>query len=120
MNLLSIDEIKRVWSTLKLNDAGLIPAIAIDLKTNKVLMHAWMNKDAFEKTLSTGAVTYFSRSRNKLWIKGEESGNTQSLVELRIDCDKDTVLLKVNQKGNACHTGDHTCFDETLIWSKND
>ena len=120
MNAMSIDEIKRVWSSLKLNDKGLIPVIAIDGNSNQVLMHAWMNQEAFEKTLLTEVVTYFSRSRNKLWVKGEESGNTQSLIELRIDCDKDTVLLKVHQKGNACHTGKQTCFDEFLIWSKND
>lgn len=120
MKLMSIPEIHEVWSTLKINESGLIPVIAIEYKTNKVLMQAWMNKEAFEKTLNTGVGTYYSRSRNKLWIKGEESGNSQSLVELRIDCDKDTVLMMVEQKGNACHTGAHTCFDETLIWSKND
>lgn len=119
MKILSIPEIHEVWSTLKINESGLIPAIAIDFKTNQVLMQAWMNKEAFEKTLSTGFGTYFSRSRNKLWVKGEESGNSQSLLELRIDCDKDTLLLVVDQKGNACHTGAHTCFDENLIWSKN-
>ena len=120
MKLMSIPEIHEVWSTLKINESGLIPVITIEYKTNKVLMQAWMNNEAFEKTLNTGVGTYFSRSRNKLWIKGEESGNSQSLVELRIDCDKDTVLMMVEQKGNACHTGAHTCFDETLIWSKND
>ena len=119
MKLLSLPEINQIWSTLKLNDSELIPAIAIDFKTHDVLMHAWMNKEAFEKTLTTGLVTYFSRSRNQLWIKGEDSGNTQSLLELKLDCDKDTVLVVVEQKGNACHTGSHSCFDETLIWSKN-
>ncbi len=120
MKFKSITEINEIWSNLKLNDSGLIPAIVIEHQTNQVLMQAWMNKEAFEKTLATGNATYFSRSRNKLWVKGEESGNTQSVIEMRLDCDKDTILLKVEQNGNACHTGANTCFDETLIWSIND
>ncbi len=120
MKFKSITKINEIWSNLKLNDSGLIPAIVIEHQTNQVLMQAWMNKEAFEKTLATGNATYFSRSRNKLWVKGEESGNTQSVIEMRLDCDKDTILLKVEQNGNACHTGANTCFDETLIWSIND
>jgi phosphoribosyl-AMP cyclohydrolase len=120
MKFKSITEINEIWANIKLNDSGLIPAIVIEHQTNQVLMQAWMNKEAFEKTLTTGNATYFSRSRNKLWVKGEESGNTQSVIEMRLDCDKDTILLKVEQNGNACHTGAHTCFDETLIWSIND
>ncbi|MFM2233700.1 MAG: hypothetical protein RLZZ240_284 [Actinomycetota bacterium] len=103
---------------LRFNDAGLIPAVVQSASSGRVLMMAWMNQEAFTKTLETKSATYFSRSRNKLWIKGEESGNTQKVVELRIDCDADTVLLKVEQKGVACHTGDKTCFDGVLVWSE--
>ncbi len=90
---------------------GLLPAIVQDYKTGDILMLAFMNKDAWEATLSTGKATYFSRSRKKLWIKGETSGNVQNVREIRIDCDNDTVLLKVEQVGGAaCHTGYRTCF----------
>lgn len=93
----------------KLN--GIIPVIVQDFKTNKVLMLAFMNKEAWEKTLETGKATYFSRSRNKLWTKGEESGNTQVVKEIFIDCDNDTILLKVEQVGGAsCHKGYESCF----------
>lgn len=94
---------------------GLIAAIAQDYKTNKVLMLGFMNKEAWEKTIKTGKATYYSRSRNKLWTKGEESGNTQKVKEVFIDCDNDTVLLKVKQVGNAaCHEGYETCFFRKL------
>jgi len=90
---------------------GLIPAIAQDHATGEVLMMAYMNEAAWEKTLSTGKATYFSRSRQKLWLKGETSGNVQQVKEIRIDCDNDTVLLKVEQVGGAaCHTGHKSCF----------
>jgi phosphoribosyl-AMP cyclohydrolase len=90
---------------------GLIPAIAQDYATGEVLMLAYMNKEAWEKTLSTGIVHYYSRSRNKLWKKGESSGNVQQVKEIRIDCDNDTVLVKINQIGDAaCHTGYRSCF----------
>ncbi|MBA3035489.1 MAG: phosphoribosyl-AMP cyclohydrolase [Desulfobacterium sp.] len=90
---------------------GLIPAIAQDHETGEVLMLAYMNRDAWEKTLATGKATYFSRSRQKLWIKGETSGNVQMVKEILIDCDDDTVLLKVEQIGKAaCHTGHISCF----------
>lgn len=90
---------------------GLIPAIAQDHTTGEVLMMAYMNEAAWEKTLSTGRVTYFSRSRQKLWTKGETSGNVQHVKEIRVDCDNDTVLLKVEQVGGAaCHTGHKSCF----------
>jgi len=89
---------------------GLVAAIAQQHDTGEVLMLAWMNRDAVEKTLATGAVHYWSRSRARLWRKGEESGHTQSLVDFRIDCDGDTVLLLVDQTGVACHTGRHNCF----------
>jgi len=90
---------------------GLIPAIAQDWKTKEVLMLAFMNKEAFEKTLKEGKAFYYSRSRQKLWMKGEESGNIQIVKEILIDCDNDCVLLKVEQVGKAaCHTGFESCF----------
>ncbi len=90
---------------------GLIPVIAQDYKTGEVLMLAYMNKEAFEETLHTQRACYYSRSRNKLWRKGEESGNIQKVKEIRIDCDADTILLKVEQVGEAaCHTGFRSCF----------
>ena len=90
---------------------GLVPAIAQDAATGEILMLAYMNAESFAETLRTGRACYFSRSRNKLWRKGEESGNVQEVQELRIDCDQDTILLKVNQIGGAaCHTGYRSCF----------
>jgi phosphoribosyl-AMP cyclohydrolase len=95
---------------MKFDDAGLIPAIAQDAQNGEVLMLAWMNREAVEKTFETGTVHYYSRSRGKLWLKGERSGHTQQVVEARIDCDADVLLLKVEQKGGACHTGYRSCF----------
>lgn len=89
---------------------GLVPAIAQQHDTGEVLMMAWMNADAVRETLATGRVCYFSRSRGKLWRKGESSGQTQQLKELRVDCDGDTLLLLVQQQGVACHTGRRNCF----------
>ena len=90
---------------------GLIPAIAQDHRTGEVQMLAYMNQEAWEKTLATGQATYFSRSRQTLWVKGLTSGNVQRVMEIRIDCDRDTVLLKVEQVGGAaCHTGYPSCF----------
>src|SRR5437867_4409375 len=91
--------------------AGLVPAIAQDHQTGEVLMMAYMNREAFEETLRTGKAVYFSRSRNKLWRKGEESGNVQEVQSLWLDCDRDTILLKIRQIGEAaCHTGYRSCF----------
>ena len=97
-------------STLQYNAQGLLPAIAQDASSGEVLMMAWMNAEAVSKTLSTGRVTYWSRSRQSFWVKGETSGHVQELVSLRIDCDRDCVLVQVNQVGAACHTGRRTCF----------
>ena len=97
-------------STLKFNEAGLIPAIAQDATTGEVLMMAWMNAQAVTQTLETGRVTYWSRSRQSFWIKGDTSGHVQELVELPIDCDRDCLLVKVHQTGAACHTGRRSCF----------
>jgi phosphoribosyl-AMP cyclohydrolase len=94
----------------KFNADGLIAAIAQDATSGEVLMLAWMNADALKATLETGRATYWSRSRAALWVKGETSGHTQEIVDIRIDCDQDAVLLKVNQTGGACHTGRDSCF----------
>lgn len=94
--------------------AGLIPAIAQDHATGAVLMMAWMNAAAVAQTLATGRVTYWSRSRAAFWVKGETSGNQQDLVEMRVDCDRDSLLLIVRQTGPACHTGRQSCFFTAL------
>ena len=101
---------KDLVSSLKFNDDGLIPAIAQQHDTGEVLMMAWMNADTVAETLKTGRVCYYSRSRSTLWRKGESSGQEQALVELRWDCDADTLLVQVDQKGVACHTGRRNCF----------
>ncbi len=95
---------------------GLVPVIAQEVGTGKVLMFAWMNREALRLTSETGHAVYFSRSRNKLWHKGEESGHTQIVHEIRLDCDEDVVLLSVEQIGGiACHTGRHNCFFQKLV-----
>ena len=100
---------------IKWNEQGLIPAIAQDWQTGEVLMLAWMNSDALDLTISEGRAIYWSRSRQALWRKGEESGHVQQLKELRLDCDADTVLMKVEQVGGiACHTGRRSCFYQRL------
>ncbi len=110
--------------TLTFNEAGLIPAIAQDADSNEVLMMAWMNADAIRKTLQTGRVTYWSRSRQSFWTKGESSGHVQELVDFRVDCDRDCLLVIVRQTGPACHTNRRSCFytavrdgDETELMS---
>ena len=99
-----------VIAALKFNSDGLIPAIAQQHDTGEVLMMAWMNPVSIAESLTTGIVCYWSRSRSKLWRKGESSGQVQKLVDLRWDCDGDTLLLLVDQTGVACHTGRHNCF----------
>ena len=96
--------------TLRYNDAGLIPAIAQDATSGEVLMMAWMNAESIARTLETRQVTYWSRSRAEFWVKGLTSGHTQELVSFRLDCDRDCLLVTVNQVGAACHTGSRTCF----------
>ena len=100
----------KIVDQIKFNGDGLVSAIAQQHDTGEVLMLAWMNKESLIKTLETNNIYYWSRSRNKLWRKGETSGNFQSLVEIRFDCDKDCILLLVNQIGPACHTGRQNCF----------
>ena len=97
------------------NENGLVPVIAQDFKTGKVLMFAWMNREALQLTDDSKQAVYFSRSRNRLWRKGEESGYTQSVHEIRVDCDEDVILLKIQQVGDiACHTGRNSCFFKKL------
>ena len=110
----------QILAALAFDANGLIPAIAQQHDTGEVLMMAWMNRESIAETLATRRVCYFSRSRNKLWRKGETSGQQQKLIELRLDCDGDTLLLLVDQQGVACHTGRRDCFyraarDGTLI-----
>jgi phosphoribosyl-AMP cyclohydrolase len=109
---------------IKWNEQGLVPAIAQDWQSGEVLMLAWMNRDALQLTIDEGRAIYWSRSRQALWRKGEESGHVQTLKELRIDCDADTVLLKVEQVGGiACHTGRRACFYRQLeggVWRVTD
>lgn len=97
-------------ATLTYNEAGLIPAIAQDETSGEILMMAWMNAESVTKTLETRRVTYWSRSRQKFWIKGESSGHVQELVDFRVDCDRDCLLVVVRQKGPACHTNRRSCF----------
>lgn len=101
-------------SSLKYDDKGLIPAIAQDHASGEVLMMAWMNAESLTRTLETGQVTYWSRSRAAFWAKGESSGHVQRLVEARIDCDRDCLLLLVDQTGPACHTMRRSCFYTAL------
>ncbi len=108
------------FSEFKLDDKGLIPCIVQDYKTKDVLMMAYMNEESYAKTLETGRMTYFSRSRNSLWVKGETSGHFQYVKSLAIDCDKDTILAKVSQVGAACHTGNRSCFYTPLVEKEYD
>ena len=98
----------------RFNPQGLIPVVTQDARTGDVLMLAWMNAEALRRTLATGQATYWSRSRQCFWRKGATSGNVQEVVDVRIDCDKDSVLLLVNQLGVACHTGERSCFYRSL------
>ena len=100
---------------IKWDNDGLVPAIAQDAKTGQILMVAWMNREALELTVNENRAVYWSRSRQKLWRKGEDSGHIQELVELRLDCDSDVIMMKVNQVANiACHTGRTSCFYRVL------
>ena len=93
---------------------GLVTAVAVDAQDGEVLMVAYMNEEAFEKTVETGKVHYYSRSRDKLWLKGESSGNVQLVKEIRVDCDQDAVVIRIEQNGPACHEGYKSCFYRTL------
>jgi phosphoribosyl-AMP cyclohydrolase len=104
-----------IAARLKRNDAGLVSAVAQEHGTGDVLMVAWMDDEALARTLETRKATYYSRSRQQYWVKGETSGHAQYVHEVRLDCDGDTILLVVDQEGAACHTGTHTCFDSDLL-----
>lgn len=99
---------------LSFDERGLIPVVVQQSDTKEVLMVAYMNAETVKLTLETGKATYWSRSRNEVWVKGETSGHTQKVISLAADCDKDTVLLTVEQTGPACHTGSRTCFDDCV------
>jgi len=100
---------------LKFDAAGLITAVAVDARTHEVLMVAFMNKEALERTIATGKATYWSRSRSKFWVKGEESGHTQKVAGVYLDCDQDAVVVLVEQIGAACHNGFKTCFYRQVV-----
>jgi phosphoribosyl-AMP cyclohydrolase len=104
------DAIAALLAEIRFDERGLVPAIAQQHDSGEVLMMAWMDRDAVSETLTSGRVCYWSRSRKALWRKGETSGHVQTLVDLRIDCDGDTLLVLVDQEGAACHTGRHNCF----------
>ncbi|WP_182348656.1 phosphoribosyl-AMP cyclohydrolase [Tomitella gaofuii] len=104
-----------VAARLKRSTEGLVCAVVQERSTRDVLMVAWMDDEALARTLRTRKATYWSRSRGQYWVKGETSGHTQYVHEVRLDCDGDTLLLVVDQEGGACHTGDHTCFDADLL-----
>jgi phosphoribosyl-AMP cyclohydrolase len=105
---------------LRLDARGLLPAVVQDVETGRVLMLAWMDAEALRRTVDTRRATYWSRSRQRYWVKGETSGNTQHVREVRLDCDGDTVLVLVDQHGPACHTGAATCFDDDLLLADAD
>ena len=103
------------WEDLKLNSDGMVPVIVQDYRTDEVLMLAYMNKEAFDTTINLGKMTYWSRSRDELWTKGLTSGHFQYVKSLTADCDFDTILAKVSQVGAACHTGNRTCFFNSIV-----
>ncbi len=113
MEPMSLDS--AIAERLKRNADGLVPAVVQQYDTGEVLMLGWMDDEALHRTLTTGRATYWSRSRQEYWVKGDTSGNVQWVKQVRLDCDADTVLVKVDQEGPACHTGTRTCFDDGLI-----
>jgi phosphoribosyl-AMP cyclohydrolase len=104
-----------IAARLKRDAQGLVPAVVQQHDTGEVLMLGWMDDEALQRTLSSGRTTFWSRSRGEYWVKGETSGNRQWVKEVRLDCDGDTLLVRVDQEGAACHTGDRTCFDATSL-----
>lgn len=101
---------EELWSEIKYDSSGLVPAIVQDAETKEVLMMAWMNVESLRLTIESGETWFWSRSRSELWHKGATSGNIQGVVEIRVDCDADTLLVLVNPAGAACHTGERSCF----------
>ncbi len=106
-----------VAARLKRSAEGLLPAVVQQHDTGEVLMLGWMDDEALARTISTRRATYWSRSRQEYWVKGDTSGHRQHVREVRLDCDGDTLLVKVDQEGAACHTGERTCFDADLVWT---
>jgi phosphoribosyl-AMP cyclohydrolase len=104
-----------IAARLRRDPQGLVPAVVQQHDSGEVLMVGWMDDEALHRTLTTGRTTFWSRSRQEYWVKGETSGHRQQVVEVRLDCDGDTLLVKVDQLGPACHTGDRTCFDSALL-----
>ncbi len=110
-------------SSVKFDEKGLVPVVTQDTKTKEVLMVAYMNEEAFDKTIETGKVHYYSRSRSKLWLKGETSGHFQLVKSIKLDCDGDTILIEAEQIDAACHTGNKSCFFRTMVdgeWKENE
>ncbi len=105
----------QIAARLKRDDHGLVPAVVQQHDTGEVLMLGWMDDEALHRTLTTGRTTFWSRSRREYWVKGETSGHRQWVRQVRLDCDGDTLLVSVDQEGPACHTGDRTCFDATVL-----
>ena len=116
MERMSLDP--AVAQRLKRTAEGLVPAVVQQFDTGEVLMLGWMDDEALHRTLTTGRATYWSRSRREYWVKGETSGHIQRVTEVRLDCDADTLLVKVDQVGAACHTGARTCFDADVLLDK--
>jgi phosphoribosyl-AMP cyclohydrolase len=104
-----------IAARLRRDTQGLVPAVVQQHDSGEVLMVGWMDDEALHRTLTTGRTTFWSRSRSEYWVKGETSGHRQQVMEVRLDCDGDTLLVKVDQHGPACHTGDRTCFDSALL-----
>jgi phosphoribosyl-AMP cyclohydrolase len=111
MSFEPLPDVDSFVAAVSFGSGGLVPVIAQQWDSHEVLMMAWMDESALRETIATGCATYFSRSRESRWVKGETSGHVQSVKDIRIDCDGDTLLLMVDQTGAACHTGDRTCFD---------
>ena len=109
-----------IAARLKRSPDGLVPAVVQQHDTGEVLMLGWMDDEALARTLTTGRATYWSRSRQEYWLKGETSGHVQRVKEVRLDCDADTLLVQVDQEGAACHTGDRTCFDADVLLARAD
>ena len=109
------EDVKALWDSFTKNEAGLIPCIVQDDGNGDVLMMAWMNEESFAETAKTGRMTYYSRSRKTLWVKGETSGHYQYVRSMAVDCDRDTLLARVEQVGAACHTGNRSCFYTPLF-----
>ena len=111
---------KNFFDQLKFNSAGLIPAVIQSAETSRVLMLAYMNLESLNKTIEIGETVFWSRSRSELWHKGATSGNTQTVVSIETDCDSDALLIRVNEKGPACHTGSESCFDVQTLYSTSE